>query len=154
MREDKYEDQPLRLGLNRETLDEIMSHSVWRMYWLMRVQKVRVVDVQVRLPCAQAHWQDSKLVDNASTALANIVEALAQSKSAEQLDLLEDTALFPTIVQHVSVTESGQMTSQLSPTAYYMLIKALTYGSRGSPAVAQTILICGIASTIHSLLSK
>lgn len=97
------------------------------------------------------HLQDSKLVDNASIALSNIMESL--SKSAEQLDLL-DPEFFPTVVQHVSVSESGQMTSQLSPTAYYMLIKVLTYGSRGSPAVAQTIHICGIASTIHSLLSK
>jgi E3 ubiquitin-protein ligase TRIP12 len=96
--------------------------------------------------------QDSKLVDNACLALTRIAEALAHSP--EHMTLLGNCGLITTSVQLVSVSEAGGMTSQLSLTTYYNLIKLLTVSAKGSASVAENILSSGISSTIHSLISK
>ena len=74
--------------------------------------------------------QDAKVVEYACLALSRIAEALA--RSPEHLDMLCNHGLVSNAVQLVTVTENGSMTSQLSISTYYGLIRLLTSCASGS----------------------
>ena len=80
--------------------------------------------------------QDAKVVEYACLALSRIAEALA--RSPEHLDMLCNHGLVSNAVQLVTVTENGGMTSQLSISTYYGLIRLLTSCASGSHAVAES----------------
>lgn len=54
----------------------------------------------------------------------------------------------------ISVSETGSMTSQLSVSTYYGLIKLLSTCVSGSHTVAEELLQLGISSTLHKLLRR
>lgn len=96
--------------------------------------------------------QDAKVVEYACLALSRIAEALA--RSPEHLDMLCNHGLVSNAVQLVTVTEYGSMTSQLSISTYYGLIRLLTSCASGSPAVAESLLQANLPTTMHNLLAR
>lgn len=96
--------------------------------------------------------QDAKVVEYACLALSRIAEALA--RSPEHLDMLCNQGLVSNAVQLVTVTENGSMTSQLSISTYYGLIRLLTSCASGSHAVAESLLQVDISTTMRNLLAR
>ena len=106
-----------------------------------------------KLNCKQCiNMQDAKVVEYACLALSRIAEALA--RSPEHLDMLCNHGLVSNAVQLVTVTETGSMTSQLSISTYYGLIRLLTSCASGSPAVAESLLQANLPTTMHNLLAR
>ena len=54
----------------------------------------------------------------------------------------------------ISVSDTGSMTSQLSLSTYYGLIKLLSTCVTGSHSVAENLLRSGISGTLHNLLRR
>lgn len=54
----------------------------------------------------------------------------------------------------ISVSDTGSMTSQLSVSTYYGLIKLLATCVSGSHTVAEDLLQSGISGTLHKLLRR
>ena len=96
--------------------------------------------------------QDAKVVEYACLALSRIAEALA--RSPEHLDMLCNHGLVSNAVQLVTVTENGGMTSQLSISTYYGLIRLLTSCASGSHAVAESLLQANLSTTMRNLLAR
>jgi E3 ubiquitin-protein ligase TRIP12 len=96
--------------------------------------------------------QDAKVVEYACLALSRIAEALA--RSPEHLDMLCNHGLVSNAVQLVTVTENGSMTSQLSISTYYGLIRLLTSCASGSHAVAESLLQANLSTTMRNLLAR
>lgn len=102
--------------------------------------------------CGKSDVQDAKVVEYACLALSRIAEALA--RSPEHLDLLCSHGLVSNAVQLVTVTENGSMTSQLSISTYYGLIRLLTSCASGSHAVAESLLQANLSTTMRNLLAR
>ncbi len=96
--------------------------------------------------------QDAKVVEYACLALSRIAEALA--RSPEHLEMLCNQGLVSNAVQLVTVTENGSMTSQLSISTYYGLIRLLTSCASGSHAVAESLLQANLSTTMRNLLAR
>ena len=96
--------------------------------------------------------QDTKVVEYACLALSRIAEALA--RSPEHLEMLCNQGLVSSAVQLVTVTENGSMTSQLSISTYYGLIRLLTSCASGSHAVAESLLQADLSTTMRNLLAR
>ena len=92
------------------------------------------------------------MVEYACLALSRIAEALA--RSPEHLDMLCNHGLVSNAVQLVTVTENGGMTSQLSISTYYGLIRLLTSCASGSYAVAKSLLQANLSTTMRNLLAR
>ena len=92
------------------------------------------------------------MVENACLALSRIAESLSHSPA--HLETLCNYGLISNAVQLVAVSDSGGMTSQLSVSTYYGLIKLLTTCATGSHTVAENLLQGGISSTVRKLLSS
>lgn len=97
-------------------------------------------------------YPDAKVVDNACVALSSIAEAFATK--SDLLELLSTQGLINQALQLISISESGSMTSQLSLTTYYGLIKLLTTCSSGSPPVAHKLLQGGLIDILKALLAN
>ena len=54
----------------------------------------------------------------------------------------------------ISVSDTGSMTSQLSVSTYYGLVKLLSTCVTGSHTVAENLLQSGISGTLHNLLRR
>jgi len=54
----------------------------------------------------------------------------------------------------ISVSDTGSMTSQLSVSTYYGLVKLLSTCVTGSHTVAENLLQSGISDTLRSLLRR
>ena len=54
----------------------------------------------------------------------------------------------------ISVSDTGSMTSQLSVSTYYGLVKLLSTCVAGSHTVAENLLQSGISGTLHNLLRR
>ena len=54
----------------------------------------------------------------------------------------------------ISVSDTGSMTSQLSVSTYYGLLKLLSTCVTGSHTVAENLLQSGISGTLHNLLRR
>jgi len=52
------------------------------------------------------------------------------------------------------VSDAGGMTSQLSVSTYYGLVRLLTTCTAGSPAVAESLLQAGVSGTLRTLLAR
>ena len=91
-------------------------------------------------------------MEYACLALSRIAEALA--RSPEHLEMLCNQGLVSNAVQLVTVTENGSMTSQLSISTYYGLIRLLTSCASGSPAVAESLLQANLSTTMRNLLAR
>ena len=91
-------------------------------------------------------------MENACLALSRIAEA--SSHAPVQLEALCNAGLIASAVQLVAVSETGSMTSQLSVSTYYGLIKLLTTCAAGSPTVTESLHTAGISGTISRLLSR
>ena len=96
--------------------------------------------------------QDAKVVENACLALARIAQSL--SHSPPHLELLCNCGLIANALQLIAVSESGSMTSQLSVSTYYGLIKLLTTCTTGCHTVAENLLQAGVSGTLRSLLAR
>ena len=96
--------------------------------------------------------QDAKVVEYACLALSRIAEALA--RNPEHLEMLCNQGLVSNAVQLVTVTENGSMTSQLSISTYYGLIRLLTSCASGSHAVAESLLQANLSTTMRNLLAR
>ena len=92
------------------------------------------------------------MVENACLALSRIADALASRP--EHLEMLCNAGLIANAVQLVAVSEAGTMTSQLSVSTYYGLIRLLTTCARGSHAVAESLLLANMSGTMRSLLAR
>lgn len=92
------------------------------------------------------------MVENACLALSRIAEALALRP--EHLEMLCSAGLISNAVQLVAVSESGSMTSQLSVSTYYGLIRLLTTCARGSHAVAESLLTGNMSGVMRSLMAR
>ena len=92
------------------------------------------------------------MVENACLALSRIADALAGRP--QHLDMLCSAGLIANATQLVAVSEAGSMTSQLSVSTYYGLIRLLTTCARGSPAVAESLLQADMSGTMRSLLAR
>ena len=96
--------------------------------------------------------QDAKIVENACLALSRIAESL--SHSPEHVDTLCKSGLVTSALQLIAVSTAGSMSSQLSVSTYYGLVKLLTTCVISSPAVAETLLQNGISGILSSLLRR
>lgn len=95
---------------------------------------------------------DGKIVDSACLALTFMVEAF--SKSPTHMEMLVGFGLINSIVDMVSVNEQGSLiTSQLSSSTFYKLMKILATSAKTSHVVAENLLQAGMSGTIHKLLS-
>lgn len=92
------------------------------------------------------------MVEYACLALSRIAEALA--RSPEHLEMLCNQGLVSNAVQLVTVTANGSMTSQLSSSTYYGLIRLLTSCASGSHAVAESLLQANLSTTMRNLLAR
>jgi len=101
---------------------------------------------------AGAAAQDAKVVESACLALTRIAQALAHS--APHLELLCGCGLIGSALQLVAVSDAGGMTSQLSVSTYYGLVRLLTTCTAGSPAVAESLLQAGVSGTLRTLLAR
>ncbi|KAK9803385.1 hypothetical protein WJX72_003423 [[Myrmecia] bisecta] len=97
-------------------------------------------------------YQDAKVVENACLALTRIAEAL--SHSSAQLEMLCGHGVITNAIQLIAVSDSGSMTSQLSMSTYYGLIKLLATCAKGSHTVAENLLTAGVSGTLRSLLTS
>ncbi|KAL3152604.1 hypothetical protein ABBQ32_001622 [Trebouxia sp. C0010 RCD-2024] len=95
-------------------------------------------------------YQDAKVVDNACLALSRIAEAFAHRPAS--LSMLCEFGLITNAVQLISVSDTGSMTSQLSVSTYYGLVKLLSTCVTGSHTVADNLLQSGISGTLANLL--
>ncbi|KAL0044182.1 hypothetical protein WJX82_003026 [Trebouxia sp. C0006] len=95
-------------------------------------------------------YQDAKVVDNACLALSRIAEAFAHRPAS--LNMLCEFGLISNAVQLISVSDTGSMTSQLSVSTYYGLVKLLSTCVTGSHTVAENLLQSGISDTLRNLL--
>ena len=96
-------------------------------------------------------YSDVKIVDSACLALTRIAEAY--SRSPEHLERLVGYGLINSIVEMLAVNESGSITSQLSTSTFYGLVKLLATCAAGSHVVAESLLDAGISGTIKNLLT-
>ncbi|KAK9798991.1 hypothetical protein WJX73_009807 [Symbiochloris irregularis] len=97
-------------------------------------------------------YKDTKVVESTCLALSRIAEALSQSP--EHVDTLSKSGLINSALHLISVSEGGSLTSQLSVSTYFGLVKLLTTCVISSAAVAETLLENGISGTLHSLLQS
>jgi len=95
---------------------------------------------------------DPKVVDNACLALSRLAEAI--SKNPANLESFCSKPLIEQVLQLVAINEDGTMTTSLSLSTYYGLLKLLATCASGLPMVAETLLEAGISSTIQRLLSS
>ena len=95
-------------------------------------------------------YPDAKIVDSACLALTRIAEAF--SRSPERMELLVSFGLISSIVDMVAVNETGGITSQLSSSTFYGLVKLLATCASGSHVVAENLLQAGISNTLRNLL--
>jgi E3 ubiquitin-protein ligase TRIP12 len=96
-------------------------------------------------------YQDAKIVDSACLALTRVAEAF--SRSPAHMQTLVGFGLINSIVEMVAVSEAGSITSQLSTSTFYGLVKLLTTCAAGSPAVAEALLAAGVSGTLRTLLA-
>lgn len=96
-------------------------------------------------------YQDGKIVDSACLALTRIAEAF--SRSPAHMETLCGFGLINSIVDMVAVSETGSITSQLSSTTFYGLIKLLATCASSSHVVAEALLQAGVSSMLRNLLA-
>lgn len=70
------------------------------------------------------------------------------------MDTLCKSGLISNAMHLITVSEGGTITSQLSVSTYFGLIKLLTTCVISSPAVAETLLQNGMSGTLRSLLRR
>ena len=96
------------------------------------------------------NYSDAKIVDSACLALTRIAEAF--SRSPTHMETLVGFGLINSIVEMVAVNDSGSITSQLSGSTFYGLVKLLATCASGSHLVAENLLQAGISGTLRKLL--
>ena len=82
---------------------------------------------------------DPKVVDNSCLALSRLAGALAKSPS--NLEDVCSKSLVEQVLQLVTLTESGAMTTNLSVSTYFGLVKLLATCASALPMVAETLLV-------------
>ncbi|KXZ47851.1 hypothetical protein GPECTOR_32g463 [Gonium pectorale] len=97
------------------------------------------------------HYSDAKVVDNACVSLSYIAEASAGQPAL--LEALTTGGLVGQALQLIGLSDTGAMTSQLSLSTYYGLLKLLSTAASSSASVATTLLDAGALSTIRTLLA-
>ncbi|GIL61901.1 hypothetical protein Vafri_16276, partial [Volvox africanus] len=97
------------------------------------------------------HYSDAKVVDNACVSLSYIAEASAGQPTL--LEALTSGGLVAQALQLIGLSETGAMTSQLSLSTYYGLLKLLATAASSSSSVATTLLGTGALSTARTLLA-
>ncbi|GIM11450.1 hypothetical protein Vretimale_14948 [Volvox reticuliferus] len=97
------------------------------------------------------HYSDAKVVDNACVSLSYIAEASAGQPTL--LQALTSGDLVAEALQLIGLSETGAMTSQLSLSTYYGLLKLLATAAASSASVAITLLGTGALSTARTLLA-
>jgi E3 ubiquitin-protein ligase TRIP12 len=97
-------------------------------------------------------YQDTKVVDNACSALMQVAEAF--SSSAELLEQLQQHGLVDQARQLITISANGSMASPLSISTYYGLVKLLATCAKGSAAIAERLLNSGITDTLRLLLAN
>jgi E3 ubiquitin-protein ligase TRIP12 len=95
-------------------------------------------------------YSDAKIVDSACLALTRISDAF--SRSPEHMEMLVGFGLISSIVEMVAVSDTGSITSQLSGSTFYGLVKLLATCAGGSHVVAENLLQAGVSSTLNKLL--
>jgi E3 ubiquitin-protein ligase TRIP12 len=95
-------------------------------------------------------YSDAKIVDSACLALTRIADAF--SRSPEHMEMLVGFGLISSIVQMVDVSDTGSITSQLSGSTFYGLVKLLATCASGSHVVAESLLQAGVSGTLSKLL--
>lgn len=91
-------------------------------------------------------------MESACLALSRIAESL--SHSPEHVDTLSKSGLITNALQLIAVSDSGSITSQLSVSTYFGLIKLLSTCVISSPIVAETLLQNGISGILRNLLKR
>ncbi|KAG2490174.1 hypothetical protein HYH03_011304 [Edaphochlamys debaryana] len=97
------------------------------------------------------HYSDAKVVDNACVALSYIAEASAGQPAL--LEALTSGGLVGQALQLIGLSDTGAMTSQLSLSTYYGLLKLLSTAAAASAAGATTLLGAGALATCRTLLA-
>ncbi|KAG2450258.1 hypothetical protein HYH02_004769 [Chlamydomonas schloesseri] len=97
------------------------------------------------------HYSDAKVVDNACVSLSYIAEASAGQPAL--LEALTAGGLVAQALQLIGLSDTGAMTSQLSLSTYYGLLKLLSTAAASSAAVATTLLGAGVLATLRTLLA-
>lgn len=95
-------------------------------------------------------YADAKIVDSACLALTRIADAF--SRSPEHMEMLVSFGLINSIVELVKVSDTGSITSQLSGSTFYGLVKLLATCASASHVVAERLLQAGISGTLNTLL--
>jgi E3 ubiquitin-protein ligase TRIP12 len=95
-------------------------------------------------------YSDAKIVDSACLALTRIADAF--SRSPEHMEMLVGFGLINSIVEMVAVSDTGSITSQLSGSTFYGLVKLLATCASGSHVVAESLLQAGVSGTLKKLL--
>lgn len=95
-------------------------------------------------------YADAKIVDSACLALTRIADAF--SRSPEHMEMLVSFGLINSIVELVKVSDTGSITSQLSGSTFYGLVKLLATCASASHVVAESLLQAGISGTLNTLL--
>lgn len=96
-------------------------------------------------------YSDAKIVNSACLALTRIASAF--SNSSAHMEMLVGYGLINSIVEMVAVNEVGGITSQLSASTFYGLIKLLATCAASSHVVAESLLQAGISQTLRNLLA-
>lgn len=96
-------------------------------------------------------YSDAKIVDSACLALTRIAEVF--SKSTEHMQTLCSFGLITSIVEMVAVSDNGSISSQLTSSTFYGLIKLLATCASGSHIVAESLLQAGVSGTMRTLLA-
>lgn len=96
-------------------------------------------------------YSDAKIVDSACVALTRIAQTF--SKNAAQMGTLCNMGLISSIVEMVSISEGKSISSQLSSSTFYGLIKLLSTCASGSRVVAESLLEAGISETLSKLMT-
>eukprot|EP00891_Asterochloris_glomerata_P005589 jgi/Astpho2/5589/e_gw1.00079.2.1_t len=115
-------------------------------------ENTEAVSSAVPMLTSLLQYSDAKVVDNACLALSRIAQAF--SSSPKSLEMLCEYGLITNAVQLISVSETGSMTSQLSVSTYYGLIKLLSTCVKGSHTVAENLLQAGMSGTLRNLLQS
>ncbi|GAX77476.1 hypothetical protein CEUSTIGMA_g4920.t1 [Chlamydomonas eustigma] len=117
------------------------------------LENAEAAQAAVPMLTALLQYSDVKVVDNACIALSHIVEALSPQSSLIT-KLCEEGSLLTQTLQLVTISESGTMTSQLSLSTYFSLVKLLTTCLKGCPTITKTLLNGGLMETLRQLLAN